>query len=386
MSNFNRVCVIVLDSVGVGELPDAEKYGDVGSNTLGNIAKVTGGLSLPNLQKMGLGNIIDVLGVDKCEKPIASWGKMDEASPGKDTTTGHWEMAGIILDKPFVTYENCFPQDLIDRFEAEAGYKSIGHCPESGTEIIKRLGNQHYETGELIVYTSADSVFQIAAHEEKVPIDELYRICEIARKICDEYSIGRVIARPFVGEPGNFTRTANRKDFSVTPPADTMLTLAQKAGHKVVGIGKTDYIFDFQGTTDSFHGATNAENVESTIKALQEFKEGLIFTNLVDFDMLWGHRNDPEGYKKGLEEFDVLLPKILDLITDDTLLFITADHGCDPTTASTDHSREYVPILMYNPKMIPGTDLGIRETFADLAKTVCEVLKLDDLKVGKSFL
>jgi phosphopentomutase len=387
VAQYKRVCVIVLDSLGVGEMPDAADYGDAGANTLGHIAEKMNGIHLPNLQKLGIGNILPIQGVPALPSTTGSYGKLSELSAGKDTTTGHWELAGIVTENAFATFKEGFPKELQQRFEEETGYQGLYYKAASGTEIIEKLGQEHVETKSLIVYTSADSVFQIAAHEETVPIAELYRVCEIARRICDDYNIGRVIARPFVGKNGDFKRTHLRKDFSLSPPSDTIFTLAQKAGYTTFGVGKTDYIFNYVGIDDSAHGKDNAENCALTIKALNDKKNSLVFTNLVDFDMLWGHRNDVAGYKAGLEEFDRILPQILDCVNEDTILFLSADHGCDPTiTSSTDHTREYVPIIMYSPALQPGRNLGTRKSFADLAATICEALNLPSLGTGKSFL
>jgi len=343
---YNRVTIIVLDSAGVGALPDAHLYGDEGSDTLGNLSRAVGGLRLPNLQALGLGNIHGIQGVPPAEYPLASYGKMAEASPGKDTTTGHWEMAGVKLDEPFPTYPDGFPKEIMDAFEAATGKKPLGNKPASGTEIIEELGEEHVRTGRPIVYTSADSVFQVAAHTDVIGLDDLYGICEAARKILvPPHGVGRVIARPFTGSPGAFTRTVDRKDFSLAPPKDTLLDIAKKDGYHVVGVGKIEDIFAGRGLTGSVHTVSNMDGVDKTLDALSDIGRGIVYANLVEFDMLYGHRNDSEGYARALTEFDGRLPEFLDILGADDILFITADHGCDPTTPSTDHSREFVPLL-----------------------------------------
>ncbi|AFK85074.1 MULTISPECIES: phosphopentomutase [Thermoanaerobacterium] len=382
----NRVLLIVLDSVGAGEAPDAHKYGDVGSNTLGHICDVTG-IRLPNLGKLGLGNILPLKSVDADKSAIGAYGKMQEHSAGKDTTTGHWEIAGLWIDKAFPTFPNGFPDEVISKFEERIGRKVIGNKPASGTEIIEELGEEHVKTGYPIVYTSADSVFQIAAHEGVIPLDELYRMCEIAREILTgDYAVGRVIARPFVGEAGNFVRTENRRDFSLKPFSPTILDKLKDAGHEVFAIGKIEDIFAGCGITGKDHSTNNKDGIIATLNALDKVKEGLIFTNLVDFDMLYGHRNNPYGYADALKYFDDHLPEIVSKLKDDDLLIITADHGNDPTTASTDHSREYVPLLVYNRRFTHGKDLGIRQTFSDIAATIAEIFNVDGTGHGTSFL
>jgi phosphopentomutase len=386
MSAVKRVILIVLDSMGVGELPDAAEYGDGGSNTLANTAKAVGGLSLPNMQKLGLGNITAIEGVARCDEPLGVYGRMTEASKGKDTTTGHWEMTGIYSPRPLPTYPNGFPKGLIEEYEGRIGRKTLGNYPRSGTVIIQELGEEHMRTGYPIVYTSADSVFQVAAHEEVIPIEELYRICQIAREmLVGEHAVGRVIARPFIGEPGNFTRTERRKDFSILPPEPTLLDRLVAAGHLVMGVGKIEDIFAHRGLSQSVHSPNNMACVDQTLAFMKESQRGLIFTNLVDFDMLWGHRNNPQGYASGLEDFDRRLPEIMEAMTAQDILFLTADHGNDPTTPSTDHSREYVPLLAYGSMVKPGVNLGTRETFADLGATVSELLGIEPLPFGTSF-
>jgi len=380
----DRVVVLVLDSVGVGELPDAPQYGDEGSNTLGNIAKEVD-LYLPNMAQMGLGNIIPLRGIPPATEPIAAYGKMGSQAPGKDTTTGHWELAGLILERPFPLYPNGFPPEIIEAFEKAIGRKVLGNKPASGTEIIHELGEEHMRTGYPIVYTSADSVFQIAAHEEIIPVEELYRYCRIARELLKgEHAVGRVIARPFVGEPGHFIRTDRRQDFSLEPPRPTLLDILSQAGLQVLAVGKIKDIFAGRGISRWIHTHDNMDGVDKTCKFLRESERGLIFTNLVDFDMLYGHRNDVKGYASALEAFDRRLPELLENLGPRDVLFITADHGCDPTTPSTDHSREYVPVLAYGQPVRP-VDIGLRPTMADLAATVAELLHVPYHLEGTSF-
>ncbi|MBI5048276.1 MAG: phosphopentomutase [Deltaproteobacteria bacterium] len=383
---MDRVILLILDSVGIGGLPDAKDYKDEGSNTLGNIIKTLGGIVLPNLEAMGMGLIQGVEGLKKSSNPIASYGRMAEASKGKDTSTGHWEITGLILDKPFSTYPNGFPKEIMDRFKKETGLDYLGNKAASGTEIIKELGEEHIKTGKPIVYTSADSVFQIAAHEDIIPVDRLYEICIITRKIVDEYNIVRVIARPFAGGKGLFKRTEHRKDFSLAPTSETVLDKLKARGFPVVGIGKIGYIYGHRGLTQETHAKNNMDGINKTIEAIKKIKRGLIFINLVDFDMLYGHRNDVKGYAKSLEEVDKRLPDILNLLTDGDMLIITADHGCDPTTPSTDHSREYVPLLVYGKKLKHGINLGTRKTFADVGQTIAEVFEVGRINNGSSFL
>ena len=386
MKGINGITIIVIDSLGAGELPDADQYGDVGSNTLGNMAKAVGGLKLPHLQSLGLGNIIPVLGVPPAKLPRAAFGKMAEASAGKDTTTGHWEMSGIVLDKPFPVFAHGFPEKVITEFELKIGRKTLANEVASGTEIMDRLGYEHMKTGYPIVYTSADSVFQIAAHEEVIGIEELYGMCRAAREILTgDLAVGRVIARPFIGKPGAFKRTANRHDFSLQPIRTTVLDVLKDNGLDVLAVGKINDIFLGQGITATVHTENNMDGVDKTINNMKQNIKGLIFTNLVDFDSSFGHRNDPVGYANALAEFDARLPEILQLVNEDKLLIITADHGCDPTTASTDHSREYVPLLVYGPRVRDGVNLGVRKSFADIGATVADVFDLD-FKVGTSFL
>ncbi|MBP6471463.1 MAG: phosphopentomutase [Chloroflexi bacterium] len=384
---INRVIVIVLDSVGIGELPDAAAFGDVGSHTLGNTAVAIGGLNVPHMTQMGLGNIAILQGVNPQTAPTAVYGKMAEVSAGKDTTTGHWELMGVQLARPFPLYPHGFPPDVMNRFEAEIGRGTLGNYPASGTVILDELGAEHMATGKPIIYTSGDSVFQIAAHEDIIPIDELYRMCHIARAILrGEHEVSRVIARPFVGQPGSFTRTANRHDFSVVPPQPTLLDALQEAGLMVYAVGKINDIFVGQGITDYVYTQDNNDGVDKTLAAIRERRErGLIFTNLVDFDAQFGHRNNPQGYADALAEFDRRLPEILAALAADDLLVLTADHGNDPTTPSTDHSREYVPILLTGPAVKTAVNLGVRATFADLAATIADVFAVERPFPGQSF-
>lgn len=384
---INRAVLIVLDSVGVGELPDAADYGDVGSNTVKNIYKSVENFSLPNLEKLGLLNINGFEDIKKSETFSGSIAKCNEKSKGKDTTTGHWEISGLILDKPFPTYPDGFPEDFMKEFEKRVGRKTIGNYPASGTEIIKELGKAHVDTGNLIVYTSADSVFQIAAHEEVVPLEELYKICETAREMLQgEHGVGRVIARPFIGSEGNFTRTENRKDFSLVPPKDTLLDYVKNNNMEVYAIGKIEDIFVNRGITKSNHTHNNAEGIEATINAIKEDFKGMIFTNLVDFDMVYGHRNNVQGYGDALKYFDDKLPEIIHSLKDDDVLIITADHGCDPTTESTDHSREYIPLIFYGKAIKDNNNLGILDTYATIGKTILNMLNIENNLEGNSVL
>lgn len=388
---MKRAVIIVLDSAGIGELPDAAKYGDEGSNTFVNIKKSRPDMDLKNMCSLGLGNIdgkdIDLLG--KVENPIGCFGKMAEASNGKDTTTGHWEMTGIITENPFPTFTKTgFPYEVMRRLEADTGDMGfLGNLAASGTEIINILGDEHVRTGFPIVYTSADSVFQIAAHEYVVPVEKLYWICEKARAILQgPYAVARVIARPFTGTSGHYVRTKNRRDFSLAPTSATILDLISGAGKNVTAVGKIEDIFQHRGITVSSHTTNNHDGTEKTIEFIKKDSDGLIFTNLVDFDMVYGHRNDIDGYKNALEAFDKKLPEIISALKDEDILFITADHGCDPTTPSTDHSREYVPLLVYGKNIKHGVNLGIRSTFADLGKTVVDYLGIENSLPGTSFL
>lgn len=385
---YKRVFLIVMDSVGIGESPDAEKYNDKGADTFGHIAEHCNGLHMPNMAKLGLSNIREIKGIDKAEKPLAYYTKMQEASAGKDTMTGHWEIMGLNIDTPFNVFPDGFPEELISQLEEKTGRKIIGNKPASGTEILDELGKQHMETGHLIVYTSADSVLQIAAHEEIVPIDELYKICEIARELTldDPYMIGRVIARPFLGEPGNFTRTSNRHDYALKPFGRTVMNELKDNNIDVIAIGKISDIYDGEGVTKSLRTKSNMDGMDKLVDTLNMDFTGLSFLNLVDFDALYGHRRDPQGYGQALEEYDARLEEVFDLLKEDDLLIITADHGNDPVHHGTDHTREYVPLLVYNKGMQEGKELSIRQTFADIGATVAENFGVAMPKHGKSFL
>jgi len=380
-----RVIIIVLDGAGVGAMPDAAEYGDEGSNTLVNTARALGGLDLPNLQVMGLGNLAPILGVPENPDCTASYGVMLEASKGKDTIIGHWEIAGLITERPFPVYPRGFPKHVIQAFEGAIGRETLGNYPASGTEIIKLLGEEHMRTCRPIVYTSADSVFQIAAHEDVVPVEELYSICLKARRILTgEHNVARVIARPFVGRPGRFIRTDRRKDFAVPPPSPTVLDALCDVGYEVVGVGKIADIFAQRGITSSVHTSGNLDTISQTQEAIRTSPPGLIFSNLVDFDTLYGHRNDPKGFAHGLREFDDHLPEIQQAMRTGDLLILTADHGVDPTTPSTDHSREKAPLLVWG-KTARCVDLGIRATFADVAATIAELFGLASWPIGTGF-
>jgi phosphopentomutase len=373
--------------VGVGELPDADRYGDSGSNTLGNIARIAG-LRVPTLRRLGLSRIVDIDDVSvTIPAPMAAYGRMAEASPGKDSVTGHWELMGLVLERPFPVFPNGFPADIIRTFEERIGRRILGNTVASGTVIIDELGAEHVRTGSPIVYTSADSVFQIAAHEDVVPVPELYRMCEAAFDlVAVGHGVGRVIARPFVGSPGNFRRTANRRDFAVTPFAPTLLDRLKEAGHSVIAIGKVDDLFAGRGVTTAVHTTSDEHGMDEVESAMSGTQRGLIFANLVDFDAVYGHRNDPAGYAANLERFDERLSRLLPQLQPDDLLVITADHGNDPTTPSTDHSREHVPLLLYGAAVRAGVDLGLRTTFADLGQTLAEIYGVAALAHGTSFL
>jgi phosphopentomutase len=369
--SFRRVFLIVLDSVGIGAMPDWREFGDdMPGDTLGHCAERRP-LRLPNLERLGIANIRPFAHLRAAEAPAASYGRCALASPGKDTTTGHWELAGIILKKPFPLYPNGFPPELIREFERRIGRGTLGNRPASGTEIIRELGEEHMKTGKPIVYTSADSVFQVAAHEEVIPLEELYRICEIARDLLrGGHEVGRVIARPFIGSPGAFVRTANRHDYAVPPPQGMLLDRLAGRGVPVISIGKIADIFLGRGIAHSLKTKNNADGMEKILAAAREFPEGLIFANLVDFDMLYGHRNDPEGYSRALEEVDAWLPSLETSLAPDDLVILTADHGCDPVTPSTDHNREYVPLLAFGPRVRRGANLGTRSSLADIGQTI----------------
>ena len=383
---MKRAVILILDGVGIGEAPDAADYGDAGSDTLGNLARASGGgLKLPQLERLGLGNIRSLDGVAPRRDATGAWGTMRPASAGKDSTTGHWEIAGVHLARPFPTFPNGFPQEVIEKFGGATGRGVIGNVVGSGTDVIDRYGDQHRATGSWIVYTSADSVFQIAAHEGVIPLDELYRACEIARAmLTPPHDVSRVIARPFVGESGSYKRTANRRDYSIEPPAETLLDTLAKAGIPRAGVGKVDDLFAGR-SIGSKHTPSNAEGIRGIKEWLSTAESGLLFANLVDFDQLYGHRNDVAGFYGALREFDAALPSITSRLKEDDLLFITADHGNDPTTPSTDHAREKVPLLAAGPRVVPR-DLGERESFSDLGATVAEWFGLSFRGRGKSFL
>jgi phosphopentomutase len=377
--------LMVLDSVGIGAMPDADAWGDAGSDTLGHILAVEKP-QLPNLRALGLGNIRPLAGLPPVEHPRGAFGKAAILSEGKDTTVGHWEMAGIYTPKPFPTYPRGFPPRIIEPFEKAVGRQVLGNRTASGTEIIRELGPEHMRTGRPIVYTSADSVFQVAAHEEVVPVEELYRMCRVARDLLDGPDrVARVIARPFVGAPGSFQRTGNRRDFAVPPPQPTLLDRLKESGLASISVGKIASIFDYRGLTELLEAHSNMEALDQTLRVLERAPAGLIFANLVDFDMLWGHRNDARGYARGLEDFDRRLPELQAALHADDCLILCADHGCDPTTASTDHSREYVPLLVFAPRMAGGIDLGTRPSLADMGQSIAANFGLA-LPIGRSFL
>ncbi|MFD1030909.1 phosphopentomutase [Metaplanococcus flavidus] len=388
IKNFNRIHLVVLDSLGIGEAPDAEAFGDVGSDTLGHIAEAVGGLSMPNMKKLGLGNIKSVQGISPVTTPEAYYGRLQEASVGKDTMTGHWEIMGLNIDTPFKVYPDGFPPELIAQLEEKTGRKVIGNKPASGTEILDELGEQHMETGAIIVYTSADPVLQIAAHEEIVPLEELYEICEIARELTlsPEFLVGRVIARPFLGEKGAFKRTTNRHDYALAPFSRTVMNELKDNGKDVVAIGKIDDIYNGAGVTKAVRTKDNTDGMDKLAAVAGEEFNGLSFLNLVDFDALFGHRRDPHGYGAALEEFDRRLPEVLEKMDSDDLLIITADHGNDPTFPGTDHTREFVPLLAYSPRFEAGKELGLGSTFADIGATIAENFSVPMPKFGTSFL
>ncbi len=390
---INRVIWIILDSVGIGELPDAEKYGDKGTNTLGNISKTQGGISIPNLTELGIGNIDGAQNLEKTEKAKGCFGKCAEISCGKDTTTGHWEMVGIWSKRPFPTYPEGFGEDIVEAFCERTGVTGIlGNKTASGTAILEELGSKHRETGMPIVYTSADSVFQIACNEEIYPPEELYKMCRAAREILvGENNVARVIARPFIELKDNdkvigYKRTANRRDFSLKPDTPNLLTNICDANLPVAAVGKIEDIFAGVGITDAVHTKDNMDGMDKTLEYMRKQKNGLIFTNLVEFDSTWGHRNDPAGYKKGLEDFDARLKEVIENLENGDLLIINADHGCDPTSKGTDHTREYVPLVVYGHNIKENVNLGILDTFADIGQTIAEALGVQPINVGKSFL
>ncbi len=383
---ITRVVILVLDGVGIGELPDAAAYRDAGSHTLGHVSEAVGGLFLPTCESLGLGNIEQCRALRPVGQPDGCFGRMAEQSNGKDSTVGHWELAGVVSQDPFPTYPSGFPPEVLEPFQREIGHEVLGNRPASGTEIIQELGEQHVQTGKPIVYTSADSVFQIAAHERVVPVDKLYWMCRIARRIlAPPHRVARVIARPFVGQPGSFVRTARRKDFAVEAPGQTLLDVVHRAGHLVVGVGKIDDLFNHRGLTRSVPTRHNAHGMAETLRLLAQVPRGLIVVNLNDFDTLYGHRNDPIGYARALREFDDALLPVIRALRPGDMLCLTADHGNDPTTPSTDHSREYVPLLVHGPRLARGVNLGTRGTFADLGQTVAEALDTERLAHGESF-
>ncbi|BAM46389.1 phosphopentomutase [Amphibacillus xylanus] len=385
---FKRIFLVVLDSVGIGEAPDAADFDDIGADTLGHIADYVGGLKMPTMAKLGLSHIKQISGIDKVDAPLAYFTKMEEASVGKDTMTGHWELMGLHIDQPFQTFPNGFPDELINEIIEKTGRGVIGNKPASGTEILDELGDKHIETGDLIIYTSADSVLQIAAHEDVVPIEELYHICEIARKLTlnEKYMVGRVIARPFVGEPGNFNRTANRHDYALKPFGRTVMNELKDADYDVIALGKITDIFDGEGITETVRTVDNDDGMEKLIQSMDQEFTGLNFLNLVDFDAKYGHRRDPKGYAEALEAFDQQLPQVIEKLRRDDLLIITADHGNDPTHHGTDHTREYVPLLAYHKGINAGRELPIRKTFADIGATIADNFKVTNPAHGDSFL
>lgn len=385
---FKRIFLLVMDSVGIGEAPDAEKFGDKGSNTLGHIAEKMNGLNMPNMGKLGLSNIREIKGIKKAEKPLAYFTKMQEASNGKDTMTGHWEIMGLNISTPFRVFPEGFPPELLTQLEEKTGRKIIGNKPASGTAILEELGEEHMKSGALIVYTSADSVLQIAAHEEIIPIEEQYEICKIARELTldEKYMVGRVIARPFIGKPGSFQRTTNRHDYALKPFERTVMNEMKDAGFDCIAIGKITDIYDGEGVTQSLRTVSNMDGMDKLLQTFSMEFTGLSFVNLVDFDALYGHRRDPVGYGKALEAYDARLPEVFEKMDQEDLLIITADHGNDPVHAGTDHTREYVPLLVYSKQINEGRELPIRETFADIGATIADNFQVKMPKYGKSFL
>lgn len=383
---MKKVILVVMDSVGVGALPDAEQFGDFGVNTLEHIAS-TGDFNIPHMKQLGIGNIENLPSIEPAVAPIGGYGRMKEASTGKDTTTGHWEIAGLRIDEPFNTFPDGFPDDIIALFEERVGRKIMCNKPASGTTILEELGEEHMKTGKPIVYTSADSVFQIAAHEEIIPLSELYKMCEVAREILvGPVAVARVIARPFIGQVGSFERTPNRRDYSVSPSGDTVLDHLKNDGQRVIGIGKIWDIYNGVGLTDELHTVSNMDGVDQTLEYMSQDFKGLVFTNLVDFDAKYGHRRDVLGYKKALEEWDARIPELIAALKDDDILILTADHGNDPAYKGTDHTREFVPLLVYGPKLKQNVDLGTRSTFADIAQTIAAYLEVPQTLHGVSFL
>ncbi|NBJ70238.1 MULTISPECIES: phosphopentomutase [Clostridia] len=388
MKKFKRIFLVVMDSVGIGEAPDADKFNDRGADTLGNIAAHRNGLRMPNMASLGLSNIREIQGIEKAATPKAHYTKMKEASNGKDTMTGHWEIMGLHIEQPFRTFPEGFPDELIQELEKQTGRTVIGNKPASGTKIIEELGEEHMETGALIVYTSADSVLQIAAHEEIIPIDEQYRICKIARNLTldEKYMVGRVIARPFIGKPGAFERTANRHDYALKPFGKTVMNELQENNYDVIALGKISDIYDGEGVTKAIRTKDNDDGMTKLVESMQEDFTGISFLNLVDFDAKYGHRRDPDGYAEALEAYDARLEEVLEKLQDDDLLIITADHGNDPTHHGTDHTREYVPLLAYHIGIQEGKELPIRETFADIGATIADNFQVKLPKHGTSFL
>ncbi len=382
----NRVILFVLDSVGIGALPDAEKFGDFNVNTLGNIAKSTQDFKIPNMIQLGLGSIEGVDYLPKVNEPIGAFGRSLEASNGKDTTTGHWEIAGLYIEQPFKTYPDGFPKVIIDEFEAKTGRKVLCNKPASGTVVLDELGEEHMKTGNPIVYTSADSVFQIAAHEDIIPLEELYRMCQIARDmLMGDDQVARVIARPFTGSPGNFQRTSNRRDYSIKPYEKTVLDYAKEAGLAVKAVGKIVDIYDGEGITHDVHTKDNMDGVDQTLNYMKEDFKGILFTNLVDFDAKYGHRRDVAGYRKALEDVDARLPELFGAMKPTDLLILLADHGNDPAYVGSDHTREFIPLLIYGDQVKKGTNIGTRKTFADVAATVSDILDIKATPYGTSF-
>lgn len=385
---FKRIAFIVLDSVGIGELPDAATFGDEGAHTLGHILERVPQTKLPNMQKLGLGNIAELPHLQPVDQPAGYYGKMNEVSVGKDTMTGHWELMGLKINTPFNTYPEGFPADLINEFEKQTGRKVLCNKPASGTVVLDEYGEEQMKTGAWIVYTSADSVFQIAAHEDIIPLEELYEACKIARRLtmAPEHSVGRVIARPYVGQPGSFKRTPNRHDYAVKPPEHTVMNMLANASHDVIAVGKINDIFDGEGVTESYPTKSNEHGIEVTLEQLGREFNGLLFTNLVDFDSLYGHRRDPEGYARALEVFDNAVPDLMANIGPEDLLILSADHGNDPVHSGTDHTREYVPVLIYSPSLQTPASIGVRDTYADLGATIAENFGVQAPLHGTSFL
>jgi len=387
MSKLKRAILIVLDGVGAGENPDAATYGDEGASSLEHCAQAIGGLELPNLGRLGLGNITPILGTPPTEQASGAYGRMAEAAAGKDSTTGHWEMTGVVLRQPLPTYPYGFPSEVVTQFEHMIGRKVIGNKAASGTEIIQELGAEHVRTGCPILYTSADSVFQIAAHQDVIPLEELYHICQLGRQMLmsGEHAVGRVIARPFIGTPGHFTRTEHRRDFSLEPLGTTLLDVLRNAHKDVIGIGKIEDLFAGRGLTARDHTETNYEGMETTLHWLEKDFTGLLFVNLVEFDMLWGHRRDSQGYARALQEVDSWLPRVQKAMQPGDAIFFTADHGVDPTYKGTDHTREHVPLLAYGAPVRAGVNLGVRSTYADLGQTLAQAFHVGPLQAGTSF-